>query len=152
MKKLLRPQDYLLLGLAGVVDIYNDLKDPLGVMKKVYGEYGWIPRLYRKTDYYGAAYRGLKTGYIEKVIKNGEPYIRLSAKGWERTKRDFPIARWQGKKWDGKWRMVIFDIEEKERKNRDFLRIKLRELGFGMIQEFRERYFAFLKKPVFKFY
>lgn len=137
MKKLFRPQDYLFLGLAGMVDLYNDLKDPLGIMGKVYADssYRWVPNLYRKTNYYGAIYRGLKTGYIEKVIKNGEPYIRLSAKGWEKTKRDFPIARWQSKKWDKKWRIVIFDIEEKQKKTREALRYKLKELGFGMIQE-----------------
>lgn len=38
-------------------------------------------------------------------------------------------------KWDGVWRVVIFDIPEKNRGARDFLRSKLRELGFYKLQK-----------------
>lgn len=38
-------------------------------------------------------------------------------------------------KWDGVWRLVIFDIPEKRRVARDFLRAKLRELGFYQLQK-----------------
>lgn len=39
------------------------------------------------------------------------------------------------KKWDRKWRVVIFDIPEKERLARDILRRKLKELGFYRLQK-----------------
>lgn len=125
-----------MLGLAGAVDIYNDLKDPFGTFGKAYQNlYGWVPSRFKKTNCYGSVYHSLRTGYIEKIIKNGKPYLRLTSKGNEKLKRDFSLFLWQDKKWDGKWRVVIFDIKEKERKQRDTLRAKLRELGFGMIQE-----------------
>ena len=38
-------------------------------------------------------------------------------------------------KWDGKWRIVFFDIPEKERKARNALREKLRDLGFYELQK-----------------
>jgi DNA-binding transcriptional regulator PaaX len=38
-------------------------------------------------------------------------------------------------KWDGKWRIVIFDIPEKKRRARDALREKLKELGFYELQK-----------------
>lgn len=38
-------------------------------------------------------------------------------------------------KWDGQWRMVIFDIPEKQRNARDALRSKLKELGFHELQK-----------------
>ncbi|MBI2097335.1 MAG: hypothetical protein HYT46_00125 [Candidatus Vogelbacteria bacterium] len=38
-------------------------------------------------------------------------------------------------RWDGKWRIVIFDIPERLRTGRDALRQKLRELGFQKLQE-----------------
>lgn len=38
-------------------------------------------------------------------------------------------------KWDGLWRMVYFDIAEKERKRRDELRGFLKLLGMEQIQE-----------------
>lgn len=37
--------------------------------------------------------------------------------------------------WDGKWRIVIFDIPEKVRRARDALRKKLRDFGFYELQK-----------------
>lgn len=34
------------------------------------------------------------------------------------------------KKWDGRWRLVVWDIPEKRRPTRDLLRQKLKQLGF----------------------
>jgi DNA-binding transcriptional regulator PaaX len=42
--------------------------------------------------------------------------------------------------WDGKWRIVAFDIPEKLKKGRDALRRKLKELGF---REFQKSVFVF---------
>lgn len=42
--------------------------------------------------------------------------------------------------WDGKWRIVVFDIPEKLRRERDALREKLKELGF---YEFQKSVFIF---------
>lgn len=39
------------------------------------------------------------------------------------------------KKWDGKWRLVVFDIPEKMKKAREALRDKLRKLGFYQLQK-----------------
>ena len=41
----------------------------------------------------------------------------------------------ESKKWDGKWRLVIFDIPEKMKKTREALRNKLRKLGFYQLQK-----------------
>lgn len=38
-------------------------------------------------------------------------------------------------KWDGKWRIVIFDIPEKKKKAREALRNKLKDLGFKELQK-----------------
>lgn len=38
-------------------------------------------------------------------------------------------------KWDGKWRVVIFDIPEKLKKSRDVLRWKLKQLEFYELQK-----------------
>lgn len=38
-------------------------------------------------------------------------------------------------KWDGKWRIVAFDIPEKYRKGRDALRQKLKKIGFCELQK-----------------
>lgn len=38
-------------------------------------------------------------------------------------------------KWDKKWRLVIFDIPEKERRLRDLFRMRLKQLGLYQLQE-----------------
>ena len=38
------------------------------------------------------------------------------------------------KKWDGKWRVIIFDIPEKLRGKRDLLRKELNNFGFMQLQ------------------
>lgn len=38
-------------------------------------------------------------------------------------------------KWDGKWRMVTFDIPEKKKRAREALRNKLRDLKFKELQK-----------------
>jgi len=39
------------------------------------------------------------------------------------------------KRWDRKWRVVIFDIGEKQRRIRDQLRITLNKIGFVKLQK-----------------
>lgn len=43
--------------------------------------------------------------------------------------------RHDSKKWDGRWRLVIWDIPEKRRLTRDLLRFKLKQLGFIQWQQ-----------------
>ena len=38
-------------------------------------------------------------------------------------------------KWDGKWRIVIFDVWEKHRGKRDMLRKEIKEFGFAQLQQ-----------------
>lgn len=136
MRKLLRPQDILLLGLANTLDIFEEIKDPLSIVSKSYENmYGWVPKKYKRHDFDHLVWRSLKAGYIEKVEKHGNVYIRVTSQGKKRVQRDFPLLQLQKKPWDGKWRMVMFDIQELEKRKREDLRRKLKELGFGMLQE-----------------
>ncbi|MBI3070024.1 MAG: CRISPR-associated endonuclease Cas2 [Candidatus Levybacteria bacterium] len=136
MRKLLRPQDILLLGLSGALDIFEEIRDPLSIFSKSYENmYGFVPRRFRRNNFTHLVWRSLKTGYIEKIIKNNKAYFRLTSVGKERIKRDFPLFILQKEKWDGKWRVVVFDIEETNRNARDIFREKLKELGFGMLQK-----------------
>lgn len=47
----------------------------------------------------------------------------------------FEKMRIKGGKWDGKWRLVVFDIPEKLKKGREALREKLKEIGFYELQK-----------------
>lgn len=136
MRKLLRSQDILLLGLSHTLDLFEEIKDPLRLMSKSYENmYGWIPRKYKRHHFNHLVWRSIRTGNIEKIEKNGEAYLRLTSQGYKKITRDFPLISIQHKPWDKRWRVAIFDIQEVNKKVRDRLRSKLKELGFGMLQE-----------------
>lgn len=136
VKKLLKTQDILLLGLSGGLDLFEEIKDPFSLVSKSYENmYGWIPEQYKKHNFNHLVWRNIKTGFIERIEKQGEIYIRLTSQGGKRITRDFPLLSLQKRKWDKKWRFVIFDIQEVNKNAREGLRKKLKELGFGMIQK-----------------
>ena len=70
-------------------------------------------------------------------LSDDETQIVLTEKGKLHAIRfkidDMQIAK--PKKWDRKWRIVVFDIPEKRRNARDALRRKLRELDFYELQK-----------------
>lgn len=77
-----------------------------------------------------------KAKYIKKVVdEKGRAYFEITARGFEFFSKRFPLSPRSRSKWDKRWRLVIFDIPEKERNKRDDLREKLLNLGFGMWQQ-----------------
>ena len=69
--------------------------------------------------------------------KGEETVVKITEKGKQKILR-FNIDNLQIKqprKWDGKWRIVIFDIPEYKKKAREALRWKLKELGFYQLQK-----------------
>lgn len=133
MGKKLRIRDRLLLGLAIMGDLYFEAFEPYGVQVKKMK--GFLPPDYRITNFANTVSRMLKTQQVEKIVKDGQPYLRLSSSGKKRMIRDFSFLRFAKKPWDGYWRVVFYDIPEAERKVRKNLRKKLKELGFGELQQ-----------------
>lgn len=132
MKKLLKPRDKLLIALAFLGDaaLFAYVKGHGGYRKGSFFDFLDI----KKSAFRSALYRSLKTEEIEKVIDKGEPYFRITSQGKRRLVRMFPIYKLAEKPWDGKWRVVIFDIPEIERSSRIALRSELISLGFGKLQ------------------
>ena len=136
MARLLRVRDRVLLGLALMADILDEIRLVGGFVPRAYQEmYGFAPEKYKKENLYATVDRMLKADFIEKVVVDGEPKFRLTSFGQKKFIRDFPLINLQNKSWDRKWRVLIFDIPENVRWKRDALREKLKELGFGMIQK-----------------
>lgn len=48
---------------------------------------------------------------------------------------DIENLKLKRQKWDGFWRVIIFDIPEEKKIARNFLRAKLREIGFYQLQK-----------------
>ncbi len=137
MAKLLRVRDYILIASAVIGEFADDLRLVGDIVPKARElRYGFVPPNYKRASYLSTVSKLLSTGEIErKIDENGEPCFEITPKGKEKFKRKFPILSMQKKKWNKEFMVVIFDIEEKKRRERDALRIKLRELGFGMLQE-----------------
>jgi DNA-binding transcriptional regulator PaaX len=78
----------------------------------------------------------LRDGLIEFRTKDNRKYIAITEKGkkvlsrWEMV--NFKLKK--PKKWDERWRIIIFDIQEKKRAARDQLRITLNQIGFYKLQ------------------
>lgn len=82
----------------------------------------------------------LRKLYQSKLVRrkenpDGSTAMVLTDKGKFRALNfHFQQMKIDRKDWDGKWRLVIFDIPEKFRVGRDSLRDKLKELGFYELQ------------------
>jgi len=74
--------------------------------------------------------------YIEsrRDEQGGQRVIRLTQKGLAAGQvGGDPELRWQ-RSWDGKWRVILFDLPEDQCESRRKLRYKLRACGFGCMQ------------------
>ncbi len=74
---------------------------------------------------------------VSLLMRGKETYLLITKEGKEQLKR-FEINTLQiekPKKWDKKWRIVLFDIPEKRKGARNSIRRKLLELGFYPLQK-----------------
>lgn len=105
----------------------------------------FVPRLWQnyrrwhrhpRKKFYDTFYRLMKGGHLTIERRGYDLKISLTPKG-RRVVGWMQIDALQIKeprKWDGKWRVVIFDIKEVSRNHRDAFRAKLKELGFRYLQ------------------
>lgn len=71
-----------------------------------------------------------------KVLPDGKIKIVLTRLGKEKILiYDFDKLKISSNSWDGKWRLVVFDIPDYQGKARDALREKLKSLNFYRIQK-----------------
>lgn len=94
------------------------------------------------SDYYPSSLekmtlRLLRKGEVEVVYRKDQPVVKITEKGITQTLKydleNFTIKK--PKKWDGKWRMVIFDLPVEYSKEREIFRDKLKQVGFYQMQK-----------------
>lgn len=78
-----------------------------------------------------------RQGIVQIDKESGKDVVKLTKKGKVEVLRyDFDnLSIIKPDKWDGKWRLVIFDISNNFRKARDLVRDKLVSMGFYKFQE-----------------
>jgi len=92
---------------------------------------------YPRKKVYDTFYSLKKRGFLNVERKNHQIYISLTELGRKKA-GIFQIDKLKikrPKKWDGKWRIIIFDIVQLKRMHRDALRGKLKELDFYKLQK-----------------
>jgi len=100
-----------------------------------FGNYDPLENLFSRKSFTNSVSRLLETERIEKTVEKGRVKIKVTSKGLKFLSLSLDLAKFQRRTWDKKWRMVIFDVEEKYRNQRNYLRRQLENLGFGMLQE-----------------
>lgn len=78
-----------------------------------------------------------KNKLVDLFERNGQTLVQTTIKG-QKVAETFNIMGLRikaPKKWDGKWRVVIFDVPETLKRNRRLFRRRLIDLGFVMLQK-----------------
>ena len=119
------------IATVGVVSVI--LSSPLSInaLVKAHGKY---QRKFKLKNYITSTIKKL---HHRDLIKISNGNITLTKKGeveLEKYKLEENFLKKRNKKWDGKWRVVIFDIKERYRQIRDGLRIELDHFGFIKLQ------------------
>lgn len=118
---------FVLLALERTIDGYCRIED------FTYHHYRYkygIPEL--KKSSLAAAIRRLRlSGLVDVNQDSSGVMIKLTQLGHDAL----GDLIFDEKKWDGKWRLVIFDIPEDKRGIRDLLRRKLKDWGFRSFQK-----------------
>ena len=83
-----------------------------------------------------ALQRVQKRRFIKKRYSSGEIIYSLTREGAAKVRiLKMKLEMTKQKKWDGKWRMILFDVREKSRRKRWLLRQELISMGFLMLQK-----------------
>lgn len=95
-------------------------------------------RSFERHDINRAIRRLVRRGFVEEVRRRG--YIigyRMTDRGREELmRREFACTELERpRKWDGKWRLIVFDVPERRRHLRDMLRTHFQRLGLHPIQK-----------------
>jgi len=106
-------------------------------MLKILGSPAFLKNKYRKYSFNRSLARLKEASLIffEKTEKGN--FVRLTPKGEEKLRKfqlnDFKIKK--PKRWDGKWRLLIFDIKEERKSVRDKIRRNLFKMGLLRLQD-----------------
>lgn len=111
---------------------------------------GAVPDFSKIIKYYMGAKKGARFNYQAKTVlgrlakngfitfeeRDGRRYARITEKGKLILQLETQkVASTKKRKWDRRWRVVIFDIPERRRKIRVRLRLFMQEYGFVRLQD-----------------
>ncbi len=120
------------VGIAGLITIAAVAPKTLRLLKVS----GIDAKLRYRTK--NVLYRLKQKGEIEFVDRDGKKYARLTERGersLELMRQKASFVNDRKKKWDHRYRLVMFDIPERRKSTRERIRLEMRGLGFLRIQD-----------------
>jgi len=99
------------------------------------GKSGALARLKYQTK--GVLARLKQKDEIEFEERDGKRYVRLTERGEEALafeQQKMSLANTKPRKWDRRYRLVMFDVPEKRKEIREHLRYEMQEVGFLRVQ------------------
>lgn len=126
----------LLLACFDVPFFFGAVAELRPYKRRAYQDY-FRERMIDHQKFYRLVHRLKSLGYIETYLEDRERFIELTPKGKQRlAKYVFDDVKLSiPRKWDKKWRIVVFDIPKKFNNVRDILRQTLNRLGFYKLQD-----------------
>jgi DNA-binding transcriptional regulator PaaX len=137
------------MGVVGLWDLYKCIEEtnraydllapPRSLYQYVYRDRIRLRREYERQNAKKTFSRFVRylqeQGYIKVKALEGAKGIVLTVKGAERVLRVKRKVKEKKKRKDGKWIMIIFDIPEKRKQAREYLRAALADLGYQKLQQ-----------------
>src|SRR3972149_9312151 len=118
MKTRLRTRDYIFVGLEIIDGIMREFQDPGGLVSASYKNmYSFVPEKYRRKSFEALLYRLNRGGFISKKEEGEDKYYSLTEKGKVLARKKVLFN--SNRKWDGKIRVLVFDIEEIHKRKRN---------------------------------
>lgn len=122
------------VALTGVVLVATIAPNAPAILAKLSS----VKRAQLRYRYRTALGRLAAQGYIAFEKQNGKQYARITEEGskvlaFEQEKAK--LSNIKKKRWNRRWRVVIFDVPEKRRQTRDRLRDVMKEVGFVRLQD-----------------
>lgn len=123
--------DFILLSLEKAVDGYIRFED-FAYNPSKYAFYDGWDRSPKKSELSQALKRLREKGLID-FVDDQKLLMRLTDLG--KDKALWAKMKYDKEKWDGRWRLVIWDIPENQKSARDVFRSRLKQLGFVQWQK-----------------
>lgn len=76
-----------------------------------------------------------RSGYVALREKRNQSFFHLTPKGKLQILKYLHLEKLKTGKWDGRWRVIMFDLPERMKKWREHLRGEIKALGFYALQE-----------------
>jgi CRISPR-associated endonuclease Cas2 len=131
-KRNLRNAALIAIGTVGLIAVSAVVPN----MFQILGRTGALTRLKYRSK--GVLARLKHKGEIEFVEKDGKKYVQLTELGEKILNLDrekLKLIDNKPKRWDHRYRLVMFDIPEKRKNVRKLLRFEMQEVGFLRIQD-----------------